>query len=49
MNLASREKDPLGVEVVLTKNLFDGNTQTFVRFRESMKETALEAGIKIPW
>ena len=49
MNLTSREKDPLGVEVVLTKDLFEGNAQTFVRFRESMKETAIEAGIKIPW
>ena len=49
VNLTSREKDPLGVEVVLTKDLFEGNAQTFVRFRESMKETALEAGIKIPW
>ena len=49
MNLTSREKDPLGVEVVLTKDLFEGNAQTFVRLRESMKETAIEAGIKIPW
>jgi len=49
VNLTSREKDPLGVEVVLTKDLFDDNVQTFVRFRESMKETALNAGIIIPW
>jgi hypothetical protein len=49
VNLKSREGDPLGVEVVLTKDLFEGNVQTFVRFRDSMKEIAIEAGIKIPW
>lgn len=49
VDLTSKEGDPLGVELVLTKDLFDGNAQTFVRFRESLKETALEAGITIPW
>ena len=49
VNLTSTEGDPLGVELVLTKDLFDGNAQTFVRFRESLKETAVEAGVKIPW
>ncbi|MFA5167641.1 MAG: hypothetical protein WC530_03830 [Candidatus Omnitrophota bacterium] len=49
VNLTSREGDPLGVEIVLTKDLFEGNVQTFVRFRESLKETAVEAGITIPW
>lgn len=49
VDLASREGDPLGIELVLTKDLFDGNAQTFVRFRESLKETAVEAGITIPW
>ena len=49
VNLTSKEGDPLGVELVLTKDLFDGNAQTFVQFRESTKETAVEAGIKIPW
>lgn len=49
VNLTSRKGDPLGVELVLTKDLFDGNVQTFVRFRESLRETAVEAGIKIPW
>ena len=49
VNLTSSEGDPLGVEIVLTKDLFEGNVQTFVRFRESLKETAVEAGITIPW
>jgi len=49
VDLTSKEGDPLGVELVLTKDLFDGNAQTFVRFRESLKETAVEAGITIPW
>lgn len=49
VDLTSSEGDPLGVELVLTKDLFDGNAQTFVRFRESLRETAIEAGITIPW
>ena len=49
VDLTSKEGDPLGVEVVLTKDLFDGNARTFVRFRESLKETAVEAGVRIPW
>ncbi|MFH1800124.1 MAG: hypothetical protein ABH891_04665 [Candidatus Omnitrophota bacterium] len=49
VDLKNREGDPLGIELVLTKDLFDGNAQTFVRFRESLKETAVEAGLTIPW
>jgi len=49
VDLTSKEGDPLGVEVVLTKDLFDGNARTFIRFRESLKETAVEAGVRIPW
>ena len=49
VSLTSRTGNPLGVEVILTKELFEENAQTFVRLRRSMEETAVEAGIKIPW
>jgi hypothetical protein len=49
VDLVSPAGKPLGLELVLTKDLFEGNVQTFVRFRESIRETAVETGVKIPW
>lgn len=49
VGLVSSEGKPLGVELVLTKDLFDGNAKSFVRFQRSLRETAVEAGITIPW
>ena len=49
VDLTSAEGKPLGIELVLTKELFDGNAQTFVRFQRSIRERGLEAGIKMQW
>ena len=49
VNLVSSSGKPLGIELVLTKDLFEGNAQVFVRFRESLLESAVETGITIPW
>ncbi len=49
VNLVSSGRKPLGIELVLSKDLFDGNARTFIRFRESLREKAVEAGITIPW
>ncbi len=49
VSLVCASGKPLGIELVLTKDFFAGDVQTFVRFRESLQEAAVEAGIKIPW
>lgn len=41
--------DALGVEVILNKEFFQGKAQGFVRLRKSLEESAVEAGIAIPW
>ncbi len=38
-----------GVEVILNKEFLDGNAQAFLRLRKSLEESAIEAGITIPW
>ena len=47
--LISASADPLGVEVVLTKDFLEGNAQAFVRLKKTLQENAVEAGITIPW
>lgn len=39
----------LGVEVVFHKSFFEGRAQGFVRLRKTLKESAVEAGVAIPW
>lgn len=47
--LISREGDSLGIELTLTKELFQGQAETFLRLRKSVQESAVEAGIRISW
>ncbi len=49
VDLTSSYGKPLGIEVVLTKDLFQKNAQAFVRLHKAFRETALEAGVTIPW
>lgn len=47
--LMNKENNPLGIEVVLTKEFLEGQTQAFFRLRKTLEESALEAGVTIPW
>ncbi len=47
--LTSRQNDPLGVEVVFNKEFLNGKAQAFARLRKSLEESAVEAGVTIPW
>ena len=47
--LMNKEGDPLGVEVILTREFLEGHAQAFVRLKKSLAESAVEAGITIPW
>ncbi len=46
VNLKSQEGKPLGVELILTKDIFNGEGQTFIRLQRSLDESRIEAGIK---
>lgn len=48
VKLKSRDDKPLGVEVLLTKDIFNDG-QAFLRFQKSLPETALEAGLRFTW
>ena len=48
VELRSREGEPLGAELILTRDIFrDG--QVFVRLRRSLEESNAEAGVKFLW
>ena len=47
--LTDPQRGPLGVEVVFNKEFLNGKAQAFVRLRKSLEESALEAGMTIPW
>lgn len=40
---------PLGVEVILTKEFLRGQGAAFVRLKKTLEESALEAGVTLPW
>ena len=49
VNLRSEEGKALGVEVILEKDIFDGNGQAFIRFQKFVEESRVEAGVKFTW
>ncbi len=49
VNLKSRKGDSLGVEVLLTKDIFGNDGQAFVRLVKSVQESRIEAGIGAKW
>ncbi len=46
VNLKSQEGKPLGVELILTKGIFNGDGQTFIRLQRSIGDSRMEAGMK---
>jgi hypothetical protein len=47
--LKTRCGEPLGVELVLTREIFEGQGQLFVRLVRLAEKSAVEAGVQIPW
>lgn len=47
--LLNRAGDPLGFEVILTKDFPGLEAEAFVRLRKTLRENAVEAGVTIPW
>lgn len=48
-NLKSREGQKLGIELVLTRDLFNKDGNAFVRLMRSQDESRVEGGIKFKW
>ncbi len=49
VGLKNRSGEPLGLELVLTKDFFGGDAKTFLRFARTADESAVEAGVKVEW
>lgn len=49
VNLRSAQGDPLGIELILTKDIFQGDGQTFVKLQKSLEESSIEAGVSFRW
>jgi hypothetical protein len=49
VNLKSQEGKPLGVELILTKDVFGKDGQAFVRLQKSLEESRVEVGVRVKW
>ncbi len=49
VDLKSESGKPLGIEVVLTKDIFGKDGQAFVRLQKTLEESSVEAGVKFVW
>ncbi len=49
VDLKSESGKPLGVEVILTKDIFNKDGQAFVRLQETLEESSVEAGMTFQW
>ena len=49
VNLKNQTGKPLGIEVILTKDIFGKDGQAFVRLQRSLEESRVEAGMRIKW
>jgi hypothetical protein len=47
--LTARNQEPLGVELIFTKEFFSGNAQLFIRLKKKAEESAAEAGLTLKW
>lgn len=47
--LTGKQGEPLGVEVVFTREFWKGDAQAFVRLKKSLSESAVEAGVTLNW
>ncbi len=49
VNLKRKDGEPLGLELILTQDMFNGNGQAFVRLQKSLEESSIEAGVRFVW
>ena len=49
VNLKTEQGAPLGVEVILTQDIFGKDGQFFIRLEKALAETSLEAGVEFKW
>ena len=49
VNLKNRSGEPLGIELILTKDIFGKDGQAFMRLERSLEESGIEAGMKFRW
>jgi len=49
VNLKNEEGKPLGAELILTQEIFNGNGTAFLRLEKSLAERKIEAGVKFAW
>jgi len=49
VNLKNQKGEPLGIEVILTKDIFGKDGQAFMRLQRSLEESRVEAGMRIKW
>lgn len=47
--LLTRDGQPLGLEVIFTRQFFKGDGELFARLRRSAEETAVEGGVRVRW
>ncbi len=49
VDLKSEAGKPLGIEVILTKDIFGKDGQAFIRLQETLEESSVEAGMSFVW
>lgn len=47
--LTARDGEPLGAEIIFSKEFLKSGAQGFVRLRKTLRESAVETGVTIPW
>lgn len=49
VELKNRTGKALGLELILTREFLEGQGRTFLRLKKSLEESAIEAGVTLPW
>lgn len=49
IDLKTEQGKPLGIELILTKDLFKKDGQAFIRLQKSLEESRVEAGMSFKW
>jgi hypothetical protein len=49
VNLKTKSGQPIGVELVLTQDIFGKDGSAFLRLAKSLEDTRVEAGVKFKW
>lgn len=49
VELKNKTGGPLGLELTLTREFLEGQGRAFLRLKKNLEESALEAGVTLPW